>query len=165
MLLWGRGYPEGCEVWQGAGALLYESRHRISLLIWVYVPQKHVKGLCHPPTHLSFTLHSAKKAVMWAWLLLLKRLHSEKKGSETVPLGAHPNVVLACFLFATIINVRGWKLICKDRGKGGGKKCYLYIVKIENFHPVLTSSLRVKCIFVRDYSLTLLWRSSIWAEK
>ena len=26
---------------------------------------------------------------------------------------------------------------------GGGKSCYLYIVKIENFHPVLTSSLKL----------------------
>ncbi len=29
----------------------------------------------------------------------------------------------------------------KDRGEGGGKKRYLYIVKIEMFHLVLTSSL------------------------
>ncbi len=33
-----------------------------------------------------------------------------------------------------------WKCTCKDRG-GGGKGRYLYIVKIGNFHPVLTSSL------------------------
>ncbi len=29
----------------------------------------------------------------------------------------------------------------KDRGERGCKKCYLYIVKIDNFHPVLTPSL------------------------
>ena len=32
--------------------------------------------------------------------------------------------------------------ICKYRGEGGGKQFYLYIVKIENFHLVLTPSLR-----------------------
>ncbi len=39
--------------------------------------------------------------------------------------------------------------------EGGGKKCYLYIVhlytvKIENFHPVLTSSLK-RLDFIKFY--------------
>ncbi len=29
-------------------------------------------------------------------------------------------IILACFLFATVIRVRGWKLIRKNRGEGGG---------------------------------------------
>ncbi len=50
-------------------------------------------------------------------------------------------IILRYFLFETIIRVRGWKFTCKDRGEGGGKQSYLYIVKIEIFHPILTPSL------------------------
>ncbi len=36
----------------------------------------------------------------------------------------------------------GENVLVKIEG-GGGKGCYLYIVKIENFHLVLTSSLNI----------------------
>ncbi len=39
---------------------------------------------------------------------------------------------------------------------GGGKGCYLYIVKIENFHPVLTSSLKgiVMCVTCQMFGVS-----------
>ena len=48
---------------------------------------------------------------------------------------------MKCFLVVTDETDHGRKSVRKDRG-GGGKGLYLYIVKIENFHLVLTSSLR-----------------------
>ena len=51
-----------------------------------------------------------------------------------------PFIQMECFLVVTVVTGRGWKSIGKDRG-GGGKKLYLYIVKIGNFHPILTPSL------------------------
>ena len=49
-------------------------------------------------------------------------------------------IQMECFLVVTDVTDLGRKYVRKDRG-GGGKGLYLYIVKIENFHPVLTSSL------------------------
>ena len=53
----------------------------------------------------------------------------------------HFFIIIAYFRFTSVKAVRGWKFICKDRGEGGGEWHYLYIVKIEIFHPVLTPSL------------------------
>ncbi len=44
------------------------------------------------------------------------------------------------FMFTAVITGRRGKFICKDKG-GGSKWLYLYIVKIDNFHPVLTPSI------------------------
>ncbi len=53
------------------------------------------------------------------------------------------------------------KSVRNDRGGGGGKVVYLYIVKIEDFHQILTAFLSVKasankCYTVRHFAKVMI---------